>query len=733
MARRNLGKLPALQALVKPESGLEQVLVYQFLSVSFSKCLAMWIGMPVDRLRNCARKRRVRVPMGRYTSAIKEVTSCSVAGFLMSDEWMRAMNEDLHRIESEQSAIDLRQNSVQSEIFTNLADVFDLGGDDKVKLDEWNMAEPMSPTASMYTYRQNENESMVIDITEIEDARAISLLPLTPIGETMPRSLSALGTSAAILATSTASLSASNLMLGGSMVDLNSSSNGPGSLMKALSSTALDKPKTAPHRSSRQIEREEINAIQKEEEGRPITPNHASTARLLTTASTDNQPTSLKDMSSMLSLSQAKVLSVSTVAIPSPDAIKPLDPKTVKLLADKDEDSEEAMGYGPIAQQLEPIRTSLVEDPIIRRKIIFKRSFRHNITISRDVTTLDIEEYLSNYILLPKQRSRPTTPVSSFLQRIEDAELERLRREAEEKKAKVSQLTIALLTEGVPSFEAEKLDPTFKNPILIPPYKGSERARRAGSLRQEDLPRAVQVLEKMEEALGITDRRLKSTARGSRISTPRANVDLAKNTDSSRLDPDSSRDVATKINLPTTEISANAIQATMQAGMLSTQSAVTSNTENVSRQNSVATDSVPTMRQREPSNVEAVLLKMAKLSERADAVSNTFAKQFEESQKKIERIKEEKARQRRISQLHSVAGSSSSIGSLQQFPEPAAGGSMLQLEPLREESEAKVKNLLGDLLAHVSVAQEEEADAQKATPKKSSRGRLGQTMQALLE
>ncbi|KAI8846771.1 hypothetical protein BC829DRAFT_397852 [Chytridium lagenaria] len=131
----------------------------------------------------------------------------------------------------------------------------------------------------------------------------------------------------------------------------------------------------------------------------------------------------------------------------------------------------------------------------------------------------------------------------------------------------------------------------------------------------------------------------------------------------------------------------------------------------------------PPQRGREPSNVEAVLLKMAKLSERADAVSSNLQKQMEENQKKLELRKEEKARSRRVR-------SSQSLGSLAQFQETLMGGSALLLEPLSENGEdaggngeIKARNIIGDLLA--SINQDEDEGSRANTPAKRSRGRLG--------
>ncbi|KAJ3100203.1 hypothetical protein HDU97_002435 [Phlyctochytrium planicorne] len=620
------------------------------------------------------------------------ITNLKTVGLIISDVWLQAMNADLEGRENDPTEEDefvLRQaraTSAMNDAISTLNEAFDKPKEAVVALDEWNTAKPMSPTAKMFAYRAAENESMLIDITDFSglperSPSTAALSPVTPL-DSMPRSRSAMN-----LSTSSAKSDLMGSLSMGSALHLAADSNG--NLRQNL--------KSAPSDSIRQIERDAITGVQQEEEG--------SRTHLPSQLEISKKPATPIG-GSILSLTQ-------TITA---DKINVLDPKTMKLLQNKDEDHEVTDGYGVGAQESEPIRASLIEDVYARKMLLYQRSFRHSLTMSEERTLFaenleDIEEYLSNYIFI-RNVSKPPTPISVMLRQIDDLEGERLRREAEEKKAKVSHITIALLSEGVPSSEAEKEDPTFKTPYICEPYKGSERAKRAGMLRPEDLPRAIQVLERIEAEVTGRRKSVKSV-KSSRLNTPSSTL----------RPPNLGLDIAGENSLGSdSQITNEMIQATIAPLVVPSLTRSTPPGNSNGNGNGFLDQN---FRSREPSNVEAVLAKMAKLSERADAVSNNFAKHLEENQKKMDRVKEEKAKARRVSQLTAgSAGSSQSLGSLSQFQENFLTESTFMLESVdekKEDTEVKAKTIITDLLASISDQQEETTVA----PKKASRGRLG--------
>ncbi|KAJ3192978.1 hypothetical protein HK101_005627 [Irineochytrium annulatum] len=307
---------------------------------------------------------------------------------------------------------------------------------------------------------------------------------------------------------------------------------------------------------------------------------------------------------------------------------------------------------------------SHIDDPTNRKLVIYSRSQHHPIKLSEqdaaEYGTRDLEEVLSDYIVIPESTTRPTTPVSEFIVNLDRAETERRYMEEESRKAHVSALTVKLLSEGVPSDFYAARDPTFRNPTLYAPYRGSERHLRAGQLHPDDLPRAVEVLERMEKEL--------EQSGGDRLQTAPAK----------RKPTTSRRDEAAPVS------NRNALSAAPQNA-----------------------------RQRQGSNVEAMLAKMDRFTTRANVTAEAMDKQYEVNKAKLAIMKEEKARAKREAAL----------------PPPPPELRTDLLSPggaeamMREIPTARVKHMIGELLASVSsevleeqAEKEGESKSQRATP-----------------
>jgi hypothetical protein len=184
-------------------------------------------------------------------------------------------------------------------------------------------------------------------------------------------------------------------------------------------------------------------------------------------------------------------------------------------------------------------------------------------------------------------KSRPGTSMASVVDSVLKA---RAKKEpVPVKKFRVSSETIALLAEGIPSEYVSIGDPTFKKPVLSPPYKGSERAKKLGMLLEAQMARTQQVLEEMENEY---------------------EKQLIKSGKKLDLQTGSQQFVTTAQYQPSPFFSTSRRPSTTDTG----------------------------------ANVEAVLAKMAKLTERADAFEANFERQVKESQrKKTEKAKEERA------------------------------------------------------------------------------------------
>ncbi|KAI9349272.1 hypothetical protein DFJ73DRAFT_796244, partial [Zopfochytrium polystomum] len=130
---------------------------------------------------------------------------------------------------------------------------------------------------------------------------------------------------------------------------------------------------------------------------------------------------------------------------------------------------------------------------------------------------LDLEDLIKRrlpHLVVPSALagSRPLTPSSTIVARVQ-AELQTHRnpRPFTPRKAVMSSTSVKLLAEGVPSNGAARLDPTFRRPVVSPPFSQSERGRRlrAGwvAVGSAAAKRAREVIEEMEADIELEEMR----------------------------------------------------------------------------------------------------------------------------------------------------------------------------------------------------------------------------------
>ncbi|KAJ3233231.1 hypothetical protein HDU81_002382 [Chytriomyces hyalinus] len=96
---------------------------------------------------------------------------------------------------------------------------------------------------------------------------------------------------------------------------------------------------------------------------------------------------------------------------------------------------------------------------------------------------------------------RPVTSLSRQIQNVMD-EIEKLKRPPPPPKAQRTTLSIMLLNEGVPSAFAAKHDPTFRRPVITPPFSETDRYLRIkrGDVIVKDPAKIEEVLNNLERA-----------------------------------------------------------------------------------------------------------------------------------------------------------------------------------------------------------------------------------------
>ncbi|KAI8835675.1 hypothetical protein BJ741DRAFT_709065 [Chytriomyces cf. hyalinus JEL632] len=119
--------------------------------------------------------------------------------------------------------------------------------------------------------------------------------------------------------------------------------------------------------------------------------------------------------------------------------------------------------------------------------------------------TTDLDDLVSNSGIpsLAKLTSskRPVTSLSRQIQNVMD-EIEKLKRPPPPPKAQRTTLSIMLLNEGVPSAFAAKHDPTFRRPVITPPFSETDRYLRIkrGDVIVKDPAKIEEVLSNLERA-----------------------------------------------------------------------------------------------------------------------------------------------------------------------------------------------------------------------------------------
>ncbi|KAJ3411996.1 hypothetical protein HDV05_001425 [Chytridiales sp. JEL 0842] len=236
----------------------------------------------------------------------------------------------------------------------------------------------------------------------------------------------------------------------------------------------------------------------------------------------------------------------------------------------------------------------------------------------------DLEEMITNEIPeLPY--SRPATSMATVVHEVLKAKFEQQILPGSRRKYRVSPESIALLAEGVPSNHYAMLDPSFAKPVILPPYQADGKIQ-AGNLDDEaELARAEMLLERFEK--DYDEKQAKSGKRSSN-----ANYYSIKGTTS--------------------------LLASLTPGT----------------GNSSTSLSKPSSAEQQGPKMEVVVAKINRLSERANAFEANFEKQMLEGQRKLDKARDDKAREERSKRL----GGNLDFHSAMDFD--GYGNSMMDLE-----------------------------------------------------